>query len=209
VPVRWLARGTVGALMHSYVRVRTHGRENIPEKGAFILAPNHSSHLDGPAVLTAVGGKRRVWIAGAEDYFFNSAMKRFVFGKLFDTIPFDRQADGIAGLRRCGDALSRGDGLLMFPEGTRSLNGRVHEFKVGVAVLAMQRGVPIVPVYIHRAYALWRKGSHFVRPGIIEVSFGKPVYPPEVDDKAGRHAAFFALARQVEDAVRQLASSGT
>lgn len=209
VPVRWLARGTVGALMHSYVRVRVHGRENIPEKGAFILAPNHSSHLDGPAVLTAVGGKRRVWIAGAEDYFFNNGLKRFVFGKLFDTIPFDRQADGIAGLRRCGDALSRGDGLLMFPEGTRSLNGRVHEFKVGVAVLAMQRGVPIVPVYIHRAYALWRKGSHFVRPGVIEVSFGKPVYPPEVDDKAGRHAAFFALARQVEDAVRQLAGSGT
>jgi len=204
-PVRWLARGSVGALMHSYVRVHVVGRENIPDKGPFILAPNHCSHLDAPAVLTAVGAKRRVWIAGAEDYFFNNRLKRFVFGKLFDTIPFDRQADGVAGLRRCGEALARGDGILIFPEGTRSPSGRLQDFKVGVAVLATQRNAPVVPVYIRGAFDLFKKGARFVRPGSITVAFGPPIPAPEPCDDEDRYAAFLELTSRLHSAVKTLA----
>ncbi|RME40574.1 MAG: 1-acyl-sn-glycerol-3-phosphate acyltransferase [Planctomycetota bacterium] len=190
--------------MNSYVRVRAVGRENIPESGPFILAPNHASHLDSPAVLTAVGGKRRVWIAGAEDYFFNNALKRLVFGRLLDTIPFDRRADGILGLRRCAEALARGDGLLLFPEGTRSTNGLLQPFKTGVALLALARQAPIIPVYIDRAYDLWPKGQRFARPGRITVVFGKPIPPPASDD-ADTHETLLALTRRVQEAVTALA----
>jgi len=192
--------------MNSYVRVRPRGRENIPATGAFILAPNHSSHLDAPSVLTAVGGRRRVWIAGAKDYFFDTALKRFLFGKLFDTIPFDRQADGVVGLRRCGEALSLGDGLLLFPEGTRSMDGRMQPFKIGVAVLAIEQGVPIVPVRIDHAYELLPKGQRFVRPGVITVTFGRAIHPPSRETTSDHYAAFQSLTQQVRDAVGDLAN---
>jgi len=203
-PARWLARGALGVCMNSYVRVQAQGGEHIPPQGAFILAPNHASHLDAPAVLVAAGGKRRIWVAGAEDYFFNTALKRFIYGDLFDTIPFDRKADGILGLRRCGEALSRGDGLLMFPEGTRALDGRMQTFKVGVAVLALEHHVPIVPVRIHGAYELLPKGRRLVRPGVIGVAFGERIQPPRVPEGCDNYAAFAALAQQTESAVRAM-----
>jgi len=205
LPARWLARGTVGVLMNSYIRVEARGRENIPAAGPFILAPNHTSHLDAPSILTAVGGRRRVWTAGAEDYFFNTGFKRFVFGVLFDTIAFDRQADGIVGLRRCGEALAKGDGLLLFPEGTRSLDGRRQPFKIGVAVLAVEQGVPIIPVRISHAFELLRKGRRFIRPGVITVAFGLPIHPPPRESNTDHYAAFHALTNQVQCAVDSLA----
>jgi long-chain acyl-CoA synthetase len=204
-PFRWFARGTVGVLMNTYIRVRGVGAENLPKTGAFILAPNHSSHLDSPSVMTAIGSRRRVWVAGAEDYFFNTAIKRFVFGKLFDTIPFDRKADGVAGLRRCGDALSHGDGLLLFPEGTRSVTGELQKFRIGIAVLAVERQVPIVPVHIDRAYDLLRKGGRIVRPGMVTVRFGKPIPPPPADAIEDHYTAFRELTQTVQEAVALLA----
>ncbi|MCH8148738.1 MAG: 1-acyl-sn-glycerol-3-phosphate acyltransferase [Planctomycetes bacterium] len=206
MPVRWLVRGGVSLFMNSYVRVHASGRENIPTEGAFLLAPNHSSHLDSPSTISAIGGKRRVWVAGAQDYFFNTAMKRFLFGKILDTISFDRKADGIRGLRRCGDALSRGDGLLIFPEGTRSITGEIQPFKIGVAVLAIERSVPIVPVHIYRTFDLLRKGQRIVRPGVAHVRFGVPIVPPNPNEIDDHYTAFRELAAEVEQAVRGMRS---
>ena len=205
LPARWAVRGAAGVFMHTYVRVRVEGREHIPEAGAFILAPNHTSHLDSPAVITAVGGTRRVWIAGAEDYFFNSAMKRMLFGGILDTIPFDRRADGMQGLRRCGEALARGDGLILFPEGTRSLTGMLQPFKLGVAVLALERRVPIVPVHIHRAYDLFRKGQRFVRPGAVTVTFCPPIHPPDPEAVVDHYEAFQQMTEQLQASVAKAA----
>lgn len=209
LPMRWVVRGGVSAFMKTYVRVKVTGRENIPSSGAFILTPNHSSHLDSPSVVKAVGGKRRVWVAGAEDYFFNTRLKRLVFGRLLDTIPFDRQADGVLGLRRCGEALDRRDGLLIFPEGTRSTTGELQRFKIGVAVLAMARNVPIIPVFIDRAYVLFPKGHRFIRPGTIRVAFGRPIYPPDPNENNDCYEAFRALTRRVEAAVASLANEAS
>ena len=205
VPIRWLIRGGVTSFMNSYVRVHAAGREHIPSRGPFVLAPNHSSHLDSPSVLAAMGGKRRVWIAGAEDYFFNTAPKRLLFGRMLDTIPFDRSADGILGLRRCGEALRRGDGLLMFPEGTRSTTGKLRPFKVGVGVLAIEHRAPILPVYIDRTFDLFPKGRRFIKPGAIHVTFGQPIAPPTLESDDSRSEAARTLAERVEAAVIALA----
>jgi long-chain acyl-CoA synthetase len=206
---RWLARRVLSACMNSYVRVESHGADNVPGTGPFILAPNHASHLDAPSVLAAVGGKRRVWVAGAEDYFFDTAIKRFVFGELFDTIPFDRHADGVLGLRRCAEALARGDGLLMFPEGTRSLDGRMQPFKVGAAVLAVEHNAPLVPVRIEGAYELFPKGRRMVRPGVVRVIFGKPMAAHRSADGTEDYAVFSSLSRQLQGAVAALANGAS
>ncbi len=206
-PLRWLARGVGSAVMHSYLRIDARGRENIPGSGPFILAPNHSSHLDAPSVLTAVGGRRRVWVAAAEDYFFDAGWKRFVFGRFFDAVAVDRETDGVKGLRRCADVLQRGDGLLIFPEGTRSLTGHLQPFKGGVAILAAERQVPILPVHIERSFELLPKGSRWPRPGVITVTFGKPIQPPKVEeDSDAYHDACRRLTREVESAVSALAN---
>jgi len=205
-PARWLVRGTVTAFMHSYVRVDAAGVEHVPARGPFIVAANHSSHLDAPAIITALAGKRRIWVAGAQDYFFDTPVKRFFFGKLMDTIAVDRHADGVAGLRRCGAALAGGDGLLLFPEGTRSRDGRIQPFKVGIAVLAMEHGVPIVPARIEAAAELLPKGSRFVRSGVVRVTFGRPIYPPEHSDQIDQAAARQGLTLRVQSAVEQLES---
>ncbi|MCO6436835.1 MAG: AMP-binding protein [Phycisphaerae bacterium] len=204
MPLRWAVRGGMSLFLNSYVRVRAVGRENIPAEGAFILTPNHGSHLDSPAVLIAVGGRRRVWVAGAEDYFFNSALKRFLFGKVLDTIAVDRQADGFRGLRRCSNALRQGEGLLIFPEGTRTLTGQIQPFKIGAAVLAIERQVPIVPVHIDRSYQLFRKGQRFIRPGVITVAFGEPVPPLKPGPDDDHYAAFHELTERVEGEVHRL-----
>jgi len=209
VPMRWLVRGTVTALMHSYVRVHGRGEHQIPKTGGFLLAANHSSHLDSPAILTAVGDRRRVWTAGAEDYFFDTRLKRLVFGQLLDTIPFDRHADGVAGLRRCSQALRIGDGLLLYPEGTRSLTGEIQPFKIGVAVLAIQLGVPIVPVYVHRTFDLLPKGRKIARPGVVAVTFAEPIFPPSRDQIDDYYAEFQKLTERVESVVRSLADRVT
>ena len=203
-PLRLLVRGAAGAFMNTYVRVRAQGRSNVPAHGPFILAANHSSHLDSPSILMAVGGSRRVWIAGAEDYFFSNRFKRLLFGRLLDTIPFDRKADGMQGLRRCAQALTLKDGLLLYPEGTRSTTGMMQPFKVGVAVLALEKGVPIVPVHVRGTYDLFPKGAWFARPGVVTVSFGAPIHPPELGPHADRHAAYRELIEEVERAVARL-----
>jgi long-chain acyl-CoA synthetase len=206
VPMRWLLRSGVAAFMNSYVRVRASGQANIPPTGGFILAPNHSSHLDTPSVMTAVGDRRRVWVAGAEDYFFATPVKRLVFGKLLDTIPFDRRSDGLGGLRRCSEALRRGDGLLIYPEGTRSLTGELQSFKTGVAVLAIERGVPIIPVCIDRTFELLPKGKRFARPGTVIVRFGKPIQPPSREQITDFYAAFQELTHRLEKAITAMAN---
>ncbi len=200
-PLRWLARGGMGLFMHSYVRVQVVGRENIPIEGPFLLAPNHASHLDAPAILTAIAGRRRVWVAAAEDYFYRSRWRRFVMGRCFDAVAFDRQADGVQGLLRCSEILARGDGVLMFPEGTRSLDGRLQPFKIGAAVLAIQRRIPVVPVRIDHAFKLMRKGRRLPRPGTIRVTFLPTLVPPDIVQDADPYPIFHEFARRIERAV--------
>jgi len=175
LPARWAVRGGLALFFRSYVRVQAEGVHHIPRKGAFILAANHASHLDAGSVITAVGNRRRLWVAGAEDYFFNTQMRSWVFGRFFDAIPFDRYTEGVKGLRRCLEILKRGEGVLFFPEGTRSASGRIQEFKTGIAIMAIESNVPIIPTRIDNSYQLFRKGQRFIRPGVVRVTFGEPI----------------------------------
>lgn len=204
---RWAARGGMALLFNSYIRVRARGFRHIPASGPFILAANHSSHLDAASVITAVAGRRRVWVAGAQDYFFSTILKGWVFGKLLDTIPFDRHAEGYAGLSRCLEQLERGDGLLFFPEGTRSPTGRMADFKIGVALMAVEAGAPVIPTRIDHAYELMPKGSRLARPGVVHIAFGKPIAPQPwkcSENPDRQYALYREFAREVQSRVADL-----
>ncbi|MFQ5424109.1 MAG: AMP-binding protein [Phycisphaerae bacterium] len=206
-PVRWAARGGLSLFFNSYIRVRSEGTRNVPPTGPFILAANHTSHLDSASVLTALGERRRVRVAAASDYFFNTRLKRWVFGRLLDAIPFDRHTDGIAGLRRCIEALGRGDGILVLPEGTRSVTGRMQPFKIGASVMAVETNAPVVPVRIDHAFELLPKGRTFVRPGFVRVAFGEPVWPEAwsgADDINDQYRMYRAMTDEIQSRVAAL-----
>jgi long-chain acyl-CoA synthetase len=207
LPARWAAQGGVSLFFNSYVRVRTGGLDRVPASGPFILAANHTSHLDAASVLTAVGGRRRVWVAAAQDYFFDTPLKSWVFGRLFDTVPIDRNAGGVSGLRGCIKRLEAGDGVLVLPEGTRSVTGRIQEFKIGVAVLALEANAPVVPTRIDHAYDLLPKGKRFVKPGTVHVTFGQPIAPSawsQDGDIEAQHRAYQAMTREIQSCVEAL-----
>lgn len=206
-PLRWAARGSLSLFFNSYVRIRAEGVRHIPAEGPFILAANHASHLDSASVLTAVGGRRRVWVAAAADYFFDTRLKSWVFERLFDAIPFDRHAEGIVGLRRCIEILKRSEGLLVMPEGTRSTTGRIQSFKIGVAVMAIEAKAPVIPVRIDNAYELLPKGNVLVRPGVVRVAFGPPVTVEgyrAVEDIEEQYKMYREMTALVQDRVEAM-----
>lgn len=205
---RWATRTGLAVMLNSYIRVRGRQVRNIPAHGPFLLVANHSSHLDAVSVLTAIANRRRVWVAGAEDYFFNTRAKSWIFGRLLDTIPFDRFSEGYEGLRRCLERLGQGDGLLFFPEGTRSVDGRMAEFKIGAALMAVESGAVVIPTYIGNAFALLPKGRRLAKPGVIRVTFGNPIDPAAwqcPDDLNRQYQRYREMTAHIQDRVRELA----
>jgi 1-acyl-sn-glycerol-3-phosphate acyltransferase len=192
----WFAR----AVFVLYCPLRVVGREHLPPM-PFILCSNHASHMDAIALMIATRQPfGRFGLLAASDYFFSNALVHRWFSSLVRLIPIDR-ARGGAGLSRtialCRDFLAPRDrGLILFPEGTRSQSGEMAPFKRGVALIAAELGVPIVPAYIDGPAALMPKGRLFPAPGRVTVRIGPAIAP-----LAAEHDVF---VRTVEASVRSL-----
>lgn len=197
-----LVRTTWPLLYEQYLALEVEGREHLPVAGAYILAANHQSHLDAGAVLTAIGpGARRLHVVAAQDYFFDKAWKGAFFTELLNAIPFDRHGDFTEGLAACRVALGSGNPLLIFPEGTRSVDGRLQPFKAGLGMLALEMGVPIVPARIDGTHAVLPKGARIPRRHPIRVAFGAPLDALALAPDDG--ALAYERYRLVAEGVRQ------
>ena len=168
-------------LCHSYFSIRSYGKERIPQGQCYIIAANHSSHLDTVAIMTALGSEsRRLQVAGAKEYFFDSKIKSWFFSNFMNVVPFDRETISLQSLNMSKEILNQDMCLLIYPEGTRSLDGTLQSFKAGLGVLALRTGVPIVPAYIEGTHQAWAKGEKKLRKSKIRVIFGEPIlYNPE------------------------------
>src|ERR1700756_687320 len=154
------------------VRVRVRGPERIP-RGTVIFAANHTSAADAPAVVGAI--PRRIAIL----------LKRSLFGypivgqafHLAQFIPVDRadRDSAIVSLEKATEAIKSGQSFLIYPEGTRSPDGRLQEFKKGTAVMAIKAGVPLVPIACSNAHRIMRKRELKIYPGEILVEFLPPI----------------------------------
>jgi len=154
------------------VRVRVKGIERIPS-GVCLFVANHTSSADAPAIVGAI--PRRVAILLKE-----SLMKWPIVGQAFRSahfIPVNRAArdSGIASVEKATEAMKAGQSFLIYPEGTRSPDGRLQEFKKGAVVMAIKAGVPIVPMVCSGAQRIMGKRSLVIRPGEIVVEFLEPV----------------------------------
>lgn len=204
-----LVRTTWPLLYERWLGLEVVGRELLPRQGAYIIAANHQSHLDAPAILTALGAEsRRLHVVAAADYFFDTPWKGGFFAELLNAIPFERSGDFEQGMQACRVALRAGDPLLIFPEGTRSPDGLLQPFKAGVGQLALSLGVPIIPARIDGTHAALPKGRRVPRRHAIRVTFGEAVVPADVacDDDALPYERWRAIADAVKHRIVELGS---
>ncbi|MBR6504846.1 MAG: 1-acyl-sn-glycerol-3-phosphate acyltransferase [Clostridia bacterium] len=143
-------------------RVKKVGEENVPKEGAFVLCGNHVHALDAPAiVLTA---KRKVIFLAKAELFKNPILKWLA--DVFDIIPVNRGKQDLESMKRSLKAISKGEILGIFPEGTRKGLEKNVKVKTGAAFMALRAGVPIIPVGIQGDFKPFKK---------VIINYGKPM----------------------------------
>ena len=174
-------------------RIRVRGRERLPAEGGALILSNHQSNMD--PVLVALACDRRLNFL-ARKSLFRFALFRWLIESL-DAIPIDREGVGLGGLKETLKRLRRGELVLIFPEGTRTVDGAVAPLKPGFCALARRADVPLVPVAIAGAFAALPRWRSIPRPTSIHVEFGAPLTPAEIEnlDDAGLVAELEARIR--------------
>ncbi len=182
-------------LWASGVKVDVRGLENINKLGPYIFVSNHQGWFD---IFTALGKLPLPfsWLAKEELFkipVLGHAMYRAGY------IPIDRKdrRKALSGMNRAAEVIQRGTSVFVFPEGTRSTDGVIRDFKKGVFVLALKAQQPIVPVSISGSYRILPKGSRTIHPGEIRFSIGNPIQTAGIDS-IGRDL----LIEQVREAIR-------
>ena len=147
--------------------LRVIGKENLIQEGGFVLAVNHIVGVDGLFVIMARGFGKKMLVMGKEELFEISRVLNF-FWNIGGVFPVDRGTGDRAAINLAIDEVKKGRGLLIFPEGHRSADGKLKSLKSGAFVVAMQAGTSMIPCVIKYAKG---KPKAFTRTTVI---FGKP-----------------------------------
>lgn len=196
--------------MRVQVPLEVSGLENLGD-GPYIFVANHSSHLDTPILLQALPLRLRLRtrVAAASDYFFTSFWKGWSLRILLNVFAFVRKGPGTQeSLLRTTQLLATQQNLIIFPEGTRTNDGQLHRFKLGVAQLATSTKVQVVPIWIDGTYAAMPRGTKWPRHHSIKVVFGKPISFITADPTNFSQANLAVIAQTLENKVRALSWQG-
>ena len=152
--------------------------------GPVLMVANHSSHADTLSLLRSMPPKlrARTAVAAASDYFYRDRMGGTLASLLLNTFPFSRSGNIRASLERCGELADEGWSILIFPEGTRSPDGRLLPFKSGIGLLARGLHVPVIPLAVEGGATVLPKGAAWPRRGSVSVRVGRPI--AEIPDVA-------------------------
>jgi 1-acyl-sn-glycerol-3-phosphate acyltransferase len=201
--IRWLIqRALLLPFTEAMVHPKVEGREWVRElERPVIFAANHSSHADTSLILHALTDSARdhTVVAAAADYWFKRPLLGNIVSLFLNTFPFSRTGGAQGQLHSSSQLLRSGWNLVLFPEGSRSPDGRVQEFKPGVGFLAKETGTPVVPIHIQGAFQVMPRHQNLPLPGPIRVRIGKPMTP-------GPKEGTREFTARVEKAVRTLAA---
>ena len=191
-----------------FLRTRYEGQSNIPVHTNFIVAANHSSHLDMGLAKMALGeaGNDMVALAAA-DYFFDNKYKRAYMENFTNLVPMERTGSLRQSLRHARSFLDRGYNALIFPEGTRSMTGEMADFKPVVGYLALASRVGILPVYLHGTYEAMPKGSNIIKSREVGARVGRYLTIEELEKLTkgmARAEAYRLIAALVKHEVENL-----
>ena len=160
-------------------RLEARGAANVPAGRGVLLCANHGSHLDAAAILAALPRDLALQTrtAAAKDV-FGDYRGRELFSRLTTgAIPLQRSADFARGLRTLEAVLLDRRPLILFPEGRRSTDGKLVEFKQGAAMLALRTGAPIVPIHLDGVRKSLPRGAYVPTATDVRVRFGRPISP--------------------------------
>jgi len=186
-----------------YNNLEITGKENIPGGQAYIITPNHSSHLDAPVVFASLPLLRvnRTYTLAAKDYFFNRWFVSFFARLMANVIPVDRTGSETRGLVLCLSKIRKGNSILLFPEGTRSRDGKINQFKKGAILLSKKARLPIVPAYIEGSFESLPRSRYVPRRKKISLLLGEVV---QYWDEAYANMNDEDASRDLEERVRNL-----
>lgn len=177
--LKLVSRLTLGPLARGLFRAKIVGRKNVPKTGPVILASNHLSFID--SVVITLFAPRPVSFLAKDSYFTGKGPKGFLSRTFFRGIGAIPVTRGVG--QAAQEALDAGLGLLhegeafaIYPEGTRSRDGRLYRGKTGVAWLALNAGVPVVPVALKGTDKVQPIGSRGIRLAKVTIQFGEPLY---------------------------------
>lgn len=199
--MKFFSRVFLAPLARIIFRPKVIGRKNVPKSGAVILASNHLAFVDS-IVITLVARRSVSFMAKAE-YFTGKGFKGFVSRNFFSgvgAVPVERGAGQAAqdALDAGLGILEKGDAFSIYPEGTRSRDGRLYRGRTGVAWLALTAGVPVVPVALTGTNELQPEGSGGIRLAKVTVEFGRPLdlrgFGPATSGRARREATDAIMA---------------
>ena len=197
------------ALYERILDTEVTGRAFVPPFGGYIVAANHSSHLDMGLVKHALGESGPALVAlAAKDYFFEDPVRRMYFENFTNLVPMERHGSLRESLRLASEVLRDGYILLIFPEGTRSETGVMIDFKPSLGYLALSNRCGILPMYLAGTHDAMPKGAFFPRRG---AEVGARIGPflsydrlRALADGAGKAESYRRVSTHVERIVRKL-----
>ncbi|MBP9866739.1 MAG: AMP-binding protein [Candidatus Pacebacteria bacterium] len=173
--VRYLWLTFLTFILSYFEKIHIHQIEKLPDCPVIFIA-NHSSHLDGPTLLRALLPKRKkIVIIVAKDYFFKNSISSFLIRLCFNAIPVDRQGSIENSIKTIGSYIDKDYSVIIFPEGTRSTDGSLQDFKSGIGYIAKEMRIPVVPIYIQGTYTLLPKGKKLPKKGTVHLYLGKNI----------------------------------
>jgi len=185
-----------------FFKLRVYGAENIPKEGAFLLVSNHQSFLDPLFCGTHI--KRHLCFLARDNLF-----KIRFFGRLISSvkaIPVKRGQADLSAIKTIINKLRAGKGVCLFPEATRTPDGRIAEFKPGLGLLCRRGGSAVVPVVIDGAFEAWPRHKKLFSPGRkIVVCFGRAISAEKLTQMDDRQLAekLTSLLRQMQNDCRK------
>ena len=199
-PVYGVCHYTLRVMFDMFFRGEVAGLENLPKAGGFLLAANHASFIDPPIIgcqlprQIAYFARKTLWKGGVSSWWLDAV----------GTIPVDRDGgQDVSAIKRVLRAIKDERGLILFPEGTRTADGKLQPAKPGVGFIAIKTQVPVVPVRIFGSFEAFGKGRPLRLGTPVTVVFGAPLAPSFYDDpKAGKDRAQVASDRIMAEIAR-------
>jgi len=168
----YFAGWTLFRLMYAtYFRWQVFNAERVPVTGGVILASNHASFLDPP--LVGSGLKRPINYLARESLFHNPVAGWVL--RNWQAVPVDRDGGGARGLKAILDRLNKGGGIILFPEGTRTKDGKLQPARSGIGLTVIKSEAPVVPARVFGTFECYSKRWKFHKPIRLAVKYGKPM----------------------------------
>jgi 1-acyl-sn-glycerol-3-phosphate acyltransferase len=173
--------------------------ERVPLSGGVILASNHQSFFD--PIMATLPVPREACYLGRDSLFSHPVLAAVI--RMYNCIPVKRASADVRALKSVMNKLDEGYMVTLFPEGTRTPDGRVHDCQPGVVLIARRTGAPIVPVAVEGAFEVWPRQRKFPHPRPVWVQYGDPI-PPAAFENLSNDEAARDLTRRLRSLHNQL-----